>query len=85
MIIGASKEISKGLVFTGQILSKGFEKLGGFLSKNVKPSKKTVTVSDSSKDKITLVKKTTQNVLTFTSTQVAALFKFGKEVAKDAG
>jgi hypothetical protein len=32
-----------------------------------------------------LAKKTTKNVLTFTSTQVAALFRFGKEVVKDAG
>ena len=66
------------MIFTGQVLSKGFEKLGGFLSKNVKPSNKKVTISDSSKDNINLAKKTTKNILTFTSTQVAALFNFGK-------
>jgi hypothetical protein len=44
-----------------------------------------VKISDSSKNNINLAKKTTNNVLTFTGTQVAALFRFGKEVVKDAG
>lgn len=60
------------------MLSKGLENLGGFLSKKVKPSEKTVKISDSSKNNIDLAKKTTKNVLTFTATQVAALFRFGK-------
>lgn len=77
--------MSKGLVFTGKILSKGFVSLGGFLSKKVEPAEKSVKISDSSKNNIELAKKTTKNVLTFTSTQVAALFIFGKEVVKDAG
>jgi hypothetical protein len=77
--------LSKGLVFTGKVLSKGFEKLGGFLSKKVEPAENSVKISDSSKNNVDLAKKTTKNVLTFTSTQVAALFRFGKEVVKDAG
>lgn len=72
-------------MYTGKIISKGLESLGGFFSKKVKPAKKPVEISDSSKNNIDLAKKTTKNVLTFTATQVAALFKFGKEVALDAG
>ncbi len=85
MLVGASKEFSKGLVFAGKVFSSGFEKLGGFISKKVKPSNNAPKISESSKNNIDLAKKTTKNILTFTSTQVAALFKFGKELVVDAG
>jgi hypothetical protein len=51
----------------------------------MEPAEKPLQVSESSKNNIDLAKKTTKNVLTFTSTQVANLFRFGKEVVKDAG
>jgi hypothetical protein len=51
----------------------------------VKPSPNPTKVSESSKNNIDLAKKTTKNILTFTSTQVSALFKFGKELVTDAG
>ncbi len=42
-------------------------------------------ISESTKNNIELAKKTTKNGLTFTATQVGALFNFGKEIVKDAG
>ena len=48
------------------------------MSKKVEPAEKAVKMSESSKNNIDLAKRTTKNVFTFTSTQVAALFTFGK-------
>jgi hypothetical protein len=35
MLVSASKQVNKGLKFTGGLISKGFESLGGFISKRV--------------------------------------------------
>jgi hypothetical protein len=34
-MIGASRQLNKGLKFTGGLLSKGFDSLGGFIAKKV--------------------------------------------------
>lgn len=41
LLVGASEQIGKGLKFTGGILSKGFESLGGFIAKKVKRKEET--------------------------------------------
>jgi hypothetical protein len=34
-LVGASRQLNKGLKFTGNLLSKGFESLGGLISKKL--------------------------------------------------
>ena len=48
LIVGASKQLNKGLKFTGGLLSKGFESLGGFIAKKV-PKKEEKEIKETTK------------------------------------
>lgn len=48
LIIGASRQLNKGLKFTGGLLSKGFQSLGGFIAKKV-PKKEEKEVKETTK------------------------------------
>lgn len=84
MLIEASKQVNKGLKFTGGLISKGFSSLGGFISKRV-DKKEDTEISSNAKENLKLAKDTTKNVLGFASEQVGNLFHYGKKVASDVG
>lgn len=48
LMIGASRQLNKGLKFTGGLLSKGFESLGGFIAKKV-PKKEEKEIKETTK------------------------------------
>lgn len=48
MLIEASRQLNKGLKFTGGLLSKGFESIGGFVASKV-PKKEEKKVGENTK------------------------------------
>ena len=63
MLVQASKQLNKGLKFTGGVIAKGFEGVGKFIAKKVPKSEEETEVTKSTKDNLKLVKNTTGNVL----------------------